>query len=48
MSTYYVAGTVQNFITHLILKTVLWLSSYLDHTYTDSDDADIQEVGLKP
>lgn len=27
---------------------VLWLSSYLDHTYTDSDDANIQEIELKP
>lgn len=33
---------------HLILKVILWLSSYLDHTYTDSDDSDIQEIGVKP
>lgn len=27
---------------------VLWLSSYLDHTYTDSDDSNMQEIGMKP
>lgn len=47
LHTWYCSETLDD-LTHLILKMVLWFSSYLDHTYTDSDDANIQEIGLKP
>lgn len=47
LHTWYYSETLDG-LTHLILKIVLWFSSYLDHTYTDSDDANIQEIGLKP
>lgn len=47
LHTWYCSETLDG-LTHLILKIVLWLRSYLDHTHTDSDDANIQEVGLKP
>lgn len=32
----------------LILTGVLGLISYLYHTYTDGNDSNIQEIGVKP
>lgn len=51
LSTYYVTGILLKphmTLNHWALKLVPQLSSYLYHTYADSDNADIQEVGLEP